>query len=296
MILALVFFALTLGVTAGLVWPLLRHKKTGHGHEMHDMAIYREQLAEVDNDIERGLLTKQQAEAARTEIYRRMLAVEDAAPVSRRIASRRTRKVFAALIAILLPVMAAALYLLLGSPELPGKPFAARANDPEFALAAAAEDMQSKLDKTPTARGYKHLADTLYMMKRYPAATEAYQKAVKLGANDAMTWSKMGESVVLANAGAVVPEAFDDFNKSLKLDPEDARSRFYIGLAAAQINNFKKAVAIWKGLQKDSPPDAPWSVMIKEHIEIYARKGGFDPASIAPSQPSGAKGVIHELR
>lgn len=217
----LVFLVLTLGVTAGLVLPLLR-KKQDHSPEKRDIAVYREQLAEVDNDIARGLLTKSQAEAIRTEIHRRMLAVVEAAPASTPV-SRRTRKTIVVLIAVLLPVLTFMLYIMLGSPDLPGR------------------------------------------------------------ANNAAAWSKTGESIVLAHNGVVVIEALEDFNKALKLDPRDARARFYTGLAEAQINNFKKAISIWKGVLKDSAADAPWAAMIKDHIKVYAQKGGFDPASIAPS-------------
>jgi len=246
---------------------LLHEKKS----EKRDITVYREQLAEVDNDIERGLLTKAQAEAVRTEIHRRMLAVEDAelaaVPGSRRPAGPRARKIYAALIAVLLPLMTAALYLWLGSPALPGRPFADRMNDPGFSLAYSAEEMKSKLEQTPSIEGYKHLAGTLSIMKHHAAAAEAYQKAVDLGDNDAVTWSEMGEEVVLANDGVVVSEALGDFYKALKQNPKDARARFYIGLAEKQIGNLKKAVFIWKKLLKDSAPDAPWIIMLKEHIE-----------------------------
>ena len=290
MILALVFSAITLAVTAALVWPLFR-RHTKAGHEKRDIVVYREQLAEIDNDIERGLLTKAQAEAVRTEIHRRILGVEDAelaaAHAGQKAFKPATRRIFAIVIAIILPTMAGVLYVTLGAPELPSKPYTARANDPEFALASTVADMQSKLEKTPNAGGYKHLADTLYMMKRYTASTEAYQKAIDLGQNDAVTWSEMGESVVLANDGSVVPESMVDFYKALKLDSKDARARFYIGLGEAQINNFRKAVAIWKDLQKDSSPDAPWFTMVKEHIDAYAKEGGFHAASIQPAAPVG---------
>ena len=143
MTLAAIFFVLTLGVIACLVAPLLRRHETWQKHEKRDIVVYREQLAEVDNDIKRGLLTKAQAEAVRTEIHRRMLAVEDAklaaVPGSHRAISPRARKISAALIAALLPVVAAILYLQLGAPELPGKPFAGRMNDPEFALAVGGD-------------------------------------------------------------------------------------------------------------------------------------------------------------
>jgi cytochrome c-type biogenesis protein CcmH len=290
MTLVLVFLVLTLAITTVLVRPLLCRRPAGTGHEKREIAVYREQLAEVDQDIERGLLTKAQAETVRTEIHRRMLATEDAALAEkhedRKPVSHRSRKVLAGFVIVLLPVAAVILYLLLGAPELPGRPFASRVNEPDIVLATGVKKMQAQLDKAPSADGYKHLAGALYMLKRYAASTDAYQKAIDLGDNEALTWSEMGENIVLGNDGAVVPEALDDFYQALKRDSKDARALFYVGLSEAQRNNPRKAVSIWKELQQDSSPDAPWFAMVKEYIEDYARKGKFDPASIRASQPS----------
>lgn len=290
MTLVFTFTVLTLGVVSFLLWPLLRRHPARRDHEQHDMTVYRAQLAEVDNDIERGLLTKAQAEAIRTEIHRRMLAVEDAelaaAASVRRKPVRESRKIAAVIMAITLPAAAAGLYLFMGTPSLPGKPFAEHLSNPhESALTESAEKMQAELLKKPGIDGYQRLANVFLMMRRYTDATGAYQKAIELGANDALIWSELGEAVALANDGAVVPEAMSAFYKALKLDRKDARARFYIGLAETQIGDFKKAVAIWKDLLRESKPDAPWSAMLKEHIESYAKEGGFDPASIKPAPP-----------
>ena len=196
------------------------------------------------------------------------------------------KKAYAVFIAFLLPVLAIVLYIMLGAPDLPGKPFASRVKDPDFILATMVKETQQKLNQSPNQEGYRRLAEAFYMMKHYTAAAEAYQKAIDLGDNSAMTWAEMGESLVLAN-GSVTPEAHVDFYKALKRDPKDARARFYIGLGEAQKKNYSRAVSIWKGIQKDSPAGAQWSALISKHIEIYAKEGGFDPASVQPSFPSG---------
>lgn len=283
MILLLVFWALVIAVTSFLTRPLLRAGKTGASNKQ-DLAIYREQLAEVDSDIARGLLTKAQAETVRTEIHRRMLATDIATKHGKPV-SPLARKVYATLIIVLIPIFAFGLYITLGAPELPGRPYATRANDPDFLLDAAIRQTQAKLEKTPSKTGYKSLAEAFYMMKNYSAAASAYQKAIALGDNSASTWSEMGESVTLTNGGMASPEALDDFRHALKRDPKDARARFYIALGEAQKKNYKKAVGIWKGLQKDSSPAATWSGIVSKHIETYSKEGGFDAVSVQPAQP-----------
>jgi len=285
MILAL-FLVLTIVSIACLTLPLLCVNASDVPGK-HDMTVYRAQLSEVDSDIKRGLLTKTQAETMRTEIHRRMLAFDTAGHGKHKPFTRRAHKVFAALIIILLPAMAFVLYVMLGAPALPGKPFPARLKDPEFILGTMIKETQQKLSQSPNREGYKHLAEAFYMMRNYPAATDAYQKAIDLGDTTAPTRSEMGESIVLANGGMVTPDALADFYQALRRDHKDVRARFYIGLAAAQNKDFKKAVSIWKGIQKDSSSNASWSDIVNQHVDIYAKQGGFDPASIQPSYPSG---------
>ena len=75
----LIFALLTLAVLAILLYPFLSGATSEAPPRVdYDIVVYRNQLAEIDQEIERGLLTEEQAEAARAEVYRRMLAAEDA--------------------------------------------------------------------------------------------------------------------------------------------------------------------------------------------------------------------------
>jgi cytochrome c-type biogenesis protein CcmH len=288
----LIFAILTLVILAGLLGPLLR----GTSHEAlprvdYDIVVYRNQLKEIEQEIERGLLTEAQADAARAEVHRRMLAAEDAelkTPVKpARTDNRRARLAAIIAIAVILPLGAAILYGVLGSPHLIGKPYAWRLNnDPEFVVAATAEKLAELLQNSPSASGYKRLAEMNFNARNYEQAAAAGRRAIELGATDAVTWSELGEAIVMTSGGAVVPEALLAFTNSLAKEPHGERSRFYIGLAEAQIGNLKQAIAIWRDLEKSSDPDAPWLPMLREHIAAFAKQGGFDPASVPPSPPS----------
>jgi cytochrome c-type biogenesis protein CcmH len=275
-----------------LLAPLLRSASDEAPPRVdYDIVVYRNQLAEIEQEIERGLLTEAQADAARAEVHRRMLAAEDAElkiPVKpARADNRHARLVAIVAIAVVLPLATAILYGILGSPHLPGKPYAWRLkNDPEFVIAATAEQLAQLLQNSPSASGYKRLAEMYFNARNYEQAAAADRRAIELGATDAVTWSELGEAVVMTNGGAVVPEALMAFTNSLGIDSHGERSRFYIGLAESQIGNLKQAVAIWRDLEKDSASDAPWLPMLREHITAFSKEGGFDPASVPPSPPS----------
>ena len=83
MILPLLLAALTFAALLPVLRPLLRGGTAGPGREAYDQAVYRDQLRELERDIERGLLTEAEAVSARLEIQRRLLGtVPDPAPVS----------------------------------------------------------------------------------------------------------------------------------------------------------------------------------------------------------------------
>ncbi len=285
-----IFAILCAAIAAILIVPQLKDGKDAPSNIDYDIVVYRSQLAEIEQEIERGLLTPEQAEAARGEIYRRMLAAEDAdLDTPHRFmggSGRLARLGVIIAIALVLPIGSAVMYGMLGSPGLRGKPYLWRIhNDPEFVTAANAETLAELLRATPSAAGYERLGRMYFASRQYAQAVAADRRAIELGSKKAVTWSEFGEALVMTNGGVVVPEAMKAFVKAIGMEPRSERSRFYLGLAESQIGNLRQAVAIWRDLERSSPADAPWMTMLREHISAFAKQGGFDPASVPPSPP-----------
>src|SRR5690349_24798929 len=125
MTLWLVFALMTAAAIFAVLWPLGRARVSqGSGN---DVAVYRDQLDEIARDRAAGLIGEREAEAARVEVSRRLIAAADAAPADAVVAGGTLRRRFvgiAALIAV--PLVAGGLYLAPGSPELPRQPLARR--------------------------------------------------------------------------------------------------------------------------------------------------------------------------
>ena len=280
----LVFALLTIATVAALAWPLLRPAAEAPARAACDLAVYRNQLAEVEADLERGLLAPAQAEAARLEIQRRMLAAPQEAPPPPD--DRKGRRMAAIVIAVMMPVCAGLLYFAYGSPQLPDKPYAERLqNEPAVALAAATDKLAAGLVIHPNAPGYLKLADMLLQQGNYDGGVEAYRRAIEHGADNAVTWSGLGEALVLASGGAVGPQALAAFARALSLDAAEPRARFYAGLAEIQIGHLKKAAAIWRDLEKTST-NVSLRLFLHSEIEKLGKQGGFDPETIPPNPPS----------
>src|SRR5215469_2949832 len=96
---------LSAGVVALLAIPFLRGRATAAA-DHPDLAVYRDQLAELEREVGRGLLPETEAASARLEIQRRLLAAagkEGAAAETEPQRTRpRKRAVLAALLLLLL--------------------------------------------------------------------------------------------------------------------------------------------------------------------------------------------------
>ena len=126
MTLWLVFSLMTAAAVFAVLWPLARRAPARGGS---DLAVYRDQLDEIARDRSTGVIGEREAEAARVEVSRRLIAAADSADAEKAESAgspvwRRRWTAIAGL--VLVPVGATALYLLLGSPQLPGEPLQAR--------------------------------------------------------------------------------------------------------------------------------------------------------------------------
>ena len=136
----IVFALMTAGALFAVLWPLRRWSVAVAAETGNDSAVYRDQLDEIERDLASGSIGANEAQAARIEVSRRLLAADQAetARIGKAAASDNTaannrirgRKLSAALAMIVLTFGAGSLYLALGSPNLPGQPLAERVAEP----------------------------------------------------------------------------------------------------------------------------------------------------------------------
>lgn len=143
---------LTLAVLALLLMPLLRKRSVAAPERAdYDLSVYREQLAEIDRDLERDLMTAEQADAARIEIKRRMLAAADTRDhATPRTASPRLAWGSAVTMVIAVPLVAFALYWSLGAPQTPDLPWASRPEPAAHAETKAREGARPRKSPKPS--------------------------------------------------------------------------------------------------------------------------------------------------
>ena len=274
--------ALTAAIVCLLLWPRRRDAEAEAGG--HDLAVYRDQLAEVDRDAERGLIDSRQAEAARTEISRRMLAAADQGEAAG--GTVRGGRWLRLAVVVLVPVAALLLYLPSGRPDLPSQPFASRDQSGQERLLAArqeAEALAARLEENPEdAAGWIELGQRYRDLGRPDQAIPAFVRAIGLTGGDPVATGYYAETLVEAAGGAVTEDAVQAFEAVLERLPGDPRAQYYLALARAQAGDDAGALSRWQALAAASPADAPWLPTTQEQIRRTAARLGLEPDNQVP--------------
>ena len=281
MVLWFVLALMTAAAVFAVLWPLGRRKPLRTGS---DIAVYRDQLDEIERDRAAGLIGEREAEAARVEVSRRLLTAADTAAPARSTAGMTLRRRIAAFAAlVLLPVGALSFYLLLGSPELPGQAIEARRDGPFEERRSTLElvaKIESYLQVNPEDGKAWDLVGPVYMrLGQYDDAVRARRNALRLLGSTAAREADLGEALTGAANGVVTAEAKQAFDRAEALDPRDVRVRFFRGLVAEQDGRPKDAAETWRALLADAPPGADWAGFVRESL---AR---VDPAAVPATRP-----------
>ncbi len=293
MILWLVFALMTAAAIFAVLWPLARVPDARAGNEL---AVYRDQLEEIARDRAAGLIGEAEAEAAKVEVSRRLIAAADAAemeiPASGGSGLWRRRLTAIAGLA-LLPVGAVALYLALGSPQLPGEPLQARlrAIHNDRSIASLVAQVEAHLAQNPDdARGYAVLAPVYLQLGRFDDAINAYRKVLALDGENANRQADLGEALTAAANGIVTADAKTAFERALTLDAKEPKAQFFIGMAAEQDGDRAKAAKIWQDMLKSAAADAPWIATVRQSLAEIGVAPSTPPAVAVVPPSAGAPG------
>src|SRR5262245_60789264 len=276
------FALMTAAAVLAVLWPL--RSRSVPAAAGSDLAVYRDQLEEIERDHAAGTIGAAEAEAARVEVSRRLLAAADAAEAAKKTAQTAGLggRRFAALAALIaLPIGASALYVLLGSPDLPGQPLAERREEPpqNRSLASLVAQVEAHLEQNPEdGRGWEVLAPVYMRAGRYEDAVKARRNALRILGANAEREADYGEALMGAANGIVTADARAAFDRALKQDGSHIRSKFYLGVAAEQDGQRDAAAGIFREILARAPAGAPYVAFVRTAL---ARVTGPEAAAAA---------------
>jgi cytochrome c-type biogenesis protein CcmH len=253
------------------LWLGLRAPKAKASRKEANIAIFRDQLQELETEKTEGMLATTDFEQAHRELQRRLLEdVEpDAAATQAAPASYGPSRKMAIAILLLLPVLALLGYGILGKPQAldPMQTVAQPKMTPEQIsgmVAKLAERMQANPDDM---QGWLMLARSYKTMGRYEEAAEAYGKAAKLVNEDPELLASYAETLAMASGKGLTGKAGQLIARALKLDPQHPHSLFLAGAAAMEAGDKKQAIAYWEALLPQVEPGSEIDQLLRSGID-----------------------------
>lgn len=283
-----IILTLMVAVSAAvLTIPLVRRQEARADARSATIAVLKDQLTDVDVQLAAGTIPPADAEGLRIEIKRRMLAAGHIPQDALRPIGSRALAGVAIGLAALVALAAGGLYSTVGRPglgftEAPARPVGAAPQAAPDAqangeIAQLVAGLEKKVAANPTdPEGWRMLGWSYFQTQRFAEAATAYAKAVALKPDAPGTQSSYGEALVQAADGNVTPAAVKAFTAAKAQDGNDARARYFLGLAKSQSGDAKGALDDWLGLLADSASDAPWVPQLRGAIDQTAQAAKID--------------------
>ncbi len=301
---AAVCVLLLLAALAFVLVPLLRPRQADAGaaeRSALNLAVHRDQLAELERDLRNGAIGRDQYEQAVAELKARVL--EDVAPAeeSRADGSARAPRYGVALaVGIAMPVAAVLLYLTLGTPQaLAPHPAVAAAGGGDHSQEAAQIEamisaLSAKLAANPNdPEGWALLGRTQAAMGRFEPSARAFERALALDDKNPQILADLADSLAMMQGQRLAGRPAELVDQALALDPNHPKALALAGAGAFERGDYQAAIAHWEKLRATVTPGSELVSQIDESIAEARRRGGIAPPAPAPAAAApGAKGAF----
>jgi cytochrome c-type biogenesis protein CcmH len=307
MLLWVVFSALTAAVVGALLWSYRRAGVEAGDAAHADVAVYADQLEQLEADRARGLISDAEAASARAEVARRLLSrgnpIEgsgtDVQAAAQAVSARSEKLLGAVMLSI--PLVAVGLYAMLGSPGLPSQPHATRAMPTagEARVDALIAKVEQRLREVPDdGNGWDVIAPIYLRMERYGQAAEAFANANRLLGETPKRLAGFVQSEILANNGIVNPNARIAAERLLALEPGRIDARLWLTLAKEQDGAFDAALQDYRAILADPNATEAMRGAIEQRIGIVeklARGETVAPPGAAAPAADDQKAMIESM-
>ena len=294
-LIAAVFVAIALA----FVLPTLLQRdvtESNTGDKEANVEVYRDQLSELDADMQNGIIGAEQYQQDRDEIERRLLSDVSASGKPGKADSKPVHAGHGAAYALAfsIPIIAIGFYFRIGNPDAisisgaasaPATSIAARGRQAPLAdgpqasqqgadgpmtqerMEANMAALAKRLEQNPgDVQGWRMLARSYSALQKYDESSKAYARATALKTDDADLWADYALAMTMANGQQVQGQPLELVNKALKLDPDNPKALQLAGGAAYQAKRYKEAMAYWQRVLKTLPPDSELAQALSRKI------------------------------
>ena len=242
-----------------------------------NIAVYRDQLSELEADLRNGIVSEEQYAQDREELERRLLEDTATTKTKKTGTAPAVARNTAYVLGIGLPLVAVIFYLNVGSPNSISEPpqvssapqqMGAPQERTQEQIAANVDKLATRLQSNPNdPQGWIMLARSYNSMEKWNEATGAYAKATEQNPNNADLWAEYALATAMANGKSLEGKPMKLINRALKVDPQNAKALQLAGSAAFQAKDYKKAIDYWQRVLKQVPTGSEVEQVITERID-----------------------------
>lgn len=290
---------LVIVVVAILLPPLLRQPGPSAAGDRREanLAIFRDQLGELERERHDGSLTEDDFAQARQELQRRLL--DEVQPPPGLPAGAPTGRKTALALLLVIPLAAAAGYALLGNRQALD-PLQRQARITPQQIAEMVDGLVEKLRQNPDDRqGWVMLARSYKVLERYPQAAEAYARAGAVVDQDPALLADYAEVLSRATDGSLQGKPTELIERALKIDPDEPQALLLAGAAATDRQQFAAAADYWARLLAQLEPGSEEAVALEAAVskarEIAARTASGKPLEQPAPSVTAAGAVSGEV-
>lgn len=250
-------------------------------HDAVNITVYRDQLAELDNDLENDILTQEQYNKSKQELQQRML--QDV-PEREKMIIKKNKRIhniaLSTVITLALPLAAVFLYLVIGDTRglLPQAQLANAtqmnrgdgSNSPagHDNFSSVLENLIARLNKNPEdIEGWIMLGRTYAIMERYTEASNTYAKLMELIPDNPQILSDYADVLAMKNQGSLAGKPTELIFEALRIDPQYPKALALAGTAEFEQEKFAQAAVHWEKLLEVIPADSQLAKSVKESID-----------------------------
>ncbi len=283
-------------VVFGIMLNTLRGANTSVvNHQDGAVAIHADQLLEIDRDLAAGLISQDEATAAKVEIKRRLLRLNK---VNETALNQSSGAGLLIVMAVFVPAVAFGLYGQLGSPDTPAMPFAERQDEraQENQIVELTERLRRRLLQSPDGgetQGWMMLGQTYMRMGRFDDAVESFERLQDRPDVGSDNLSRYAEALIANENGLVTPQAKQVLDRAYQMDPLNPAAAYYRAVALEQAGQEREAYDLLRGRIETEVGFQPWMETFSTRLNALAEKTGQEP--IRPGQfASSAPGPSQE--
>jgi len=288
------------GALLFVVPPLLRRGlRTGATRDAVNVAVYRDQLRELEADLRAGTLAPDQHEKARGEIEARLLA--DVGEGDAAAQPRRHTRAAALALGLAVPICALAVYVAVGNPRalLPGTAEGANAHGVSAQqFEAMVSRLAARLKENPEdAEGWMMLGRSYAVLGRFGESSQAYAKAAARTPGDAQLLADYADALAMAQGRTLQGEPETILRRALAIDPNNVKALLLAGTAAFNRNDGAAAVRHWERVLGLLPAESDMIQRVQASIaeaRSLSRSPGGKAQIAKPAQAQGGRvsGVV----